>query len=96
MKHRTQPAGTSDNSKEIKNLRKNQIGGWIFCALGSLALVYGLVNGRVSLIWPALGVIGTIYATRSGRRLRQLKSAAAAAHQTAPSQSHSSTSEQAP
>jgi hypothetical protein len=73
--------------KEIKNLRKNQIGGWIFCALGSLALVHGLTIGRVSLLWLGLGVLGTVVALRSGRRLGQLKSGAATLQQSTHGQS---------
>ena len=91
MNHPKAPAGPAD-AKEMKNLRKNLIGGWIFAALGSLALVKGLIDGRVPLLWVGLGVLGAVFAVRSSRRLKELRSAPVLPVDTGQNQSQPTTS----
>lgn len=68
-------------AKELKNARKNQLGGWAFFGIGLFAVAVGLVNGTFYLLWCAMGVVGLMYALNSARQMPELKAKVASVSQ---------------
>ena len=63
--------------RELRNARKNLVGGWAFAALGLVATIAALKQGGISLLWTGLGLLGLVYALRSQQRIPWLTRAVA-------------------